>query len=81
MLQFWLHSKTLAQWQVGADPQTDQFSKLMLSFLVETKRVKAQKQAIKSVCLMLRNRSLTKQPVLVKNLQQLERETLSMVSE
>jgi hypothetical protein len=32
--------------------------KLMLSFVVDIRRKKAQKQAIKSMCVMLRNRNV-----------------------
>lgn len=41
----------------------------MLSFLTDAKKKKAQKQAIKSMCLMLRNRNIEKQPVLTKSIQ------------
>ena len=57
-LQFLLHSKTQKQWQAGADRETEECTRLMLSFLVDHKRKKAQKQAIKSMCLMLKNRSI-----------------------
>ena len=41
----------------------------MLSFLVDAKKKKSQKQAIKSLCLMLRNRSIEKQPALTRSIQ------------
>ena len=69
-LQFLLHSKTAAQWQIGAtDQETEHATQLMLSFLVDAKKRKSQKQAIKSLCLMLRNRNIEKQPVLTRSIQ------------
>ena len=77
-LQFLLHSKTQAQWQLrNADAETEQATTLLLSLLLDPKRKKAQKQAIKSVCLMLRNRGIEKQPLFLKHLQQLVQRTFS----
>ena len=65
-LQFLLHSKTQSQWQIGADQETEEAMSLMLSFLIDPKKKKSQKQAIKCMCTMLRNRNIDKQPVLTK---------------
>ena len=68
-LQFWLHSRTATQWQVSASAeseQTLQATNLLLSFLVDAKKKKSQKQAIKSVCLMLRNKNVDKQFIFTK---------------
>lgn len=71
-LQFLLHSKTLAQWQSGADAETQEATDLLLSHLLDaTKKKKAQKQAIKSICTMLRNRDVSKQPILLVSIQNL----------
>ena len=60
-LQFLLHSKTSAQWQIGSsDAETELATQLLLSFLVDAKKKKSQKQAIKSICLMLRNKNIDK---------------------
>ena len=60
-LQFLLHSKTAAQWQINAsDQETELATQLMLSFLIDAKKKRSQKQAIKSLCLMLRNRNIEK---------------------
>jgi len=66
-LQFLLHSKTQAQWQAGGgDAETEHATHLLLSFLVDPKKKKSQKQAVKSICLMLKNRNIDKQPILTK---------------
>ena len=36
-LQFLLHSKTLAQWQLGGNKETELLTRLMLSFVVDIK--------------------------------------------
>ena len=48
---------------------------MLFSFLVDSKKKKAQKQAIKSGCLLLRNRDISKQPILTRCLQSLIRQT------
>lgn len=60
VLQFLLHSKSIDSWQLGADPETEGLTRLLLAHLTDIKRPKAQKQAIKIVCLLLRNRAVEK---------------------
>jgi anionic cell wall polymer biosynthesis LytR-Cps2A-Psr (LCP) family protein len=50
---------------------------MLLQMLVDTKRDKAQKQAIKSVCLLLRNSKVDKMPVLLSEVQRLIEENIS----
>ena len=50
----------------------------MLSFVVDIKRKKAQKQAIKSMCVMLRNRNVQKQPLLFKEIKALMQTTFQV---
>lgn len=70
-LQFLLHSKTQQQWQttmMGTQPQCKETAdavSLLLSFLVDIKRKASQRQAIKSVCLLLRNRQIEKLSLLL----------------
>ena len=42
-IQFLLHAKTAAQWQTGADKETEEATNLLLSFLLDGKKKKAQK--------------------------------------
>jgi len=72
-----LHSKTEQQWQFNKDKQTRLATEALLQFLVESKRVRAQKQSIKSVCLMLQNRSIAKMPLLLVGIQALIQDTIS----
>ena len=75
-LQFLLHSKTLAQW--SNDEETQQATELLLSFLLDaTKKKKSQKQAIKSICTLLRNRDIQKQPILLNSITKLVQTTFN----
>ena len=55
---------------IEEDPETHAATKLMMSYLTETKKSKAQKQATKSVCLLLRNQNLNKMPALLNAIQE-----------
>lgn len=57
-LQFLLHSKTEPEWN-GSDQETDQAFQLLLDCVVD-KREKIQKQAIKSICILLQNKKIEK---------------------
>ena len=70
-LQFLMHAKIEAQWQPGKCAQTKEALQLLLSFLLDSKRERAQKQAIKSVCLMLQNRKVMQMPLLMQSIQSL----------
>ncbi len=59
------------------DEQTQKATKLLLSFLVDNKRLKTQKQATKSVCLMLQNQKIAKMPVLLTQVQSLVQDSIS----
>lgn len=77
-LQFLLHSKTLAQWQ--SDSETTEATNMLLSFLLDaTKKKKSQKQAIKSICTMLQNRDILKQPTLLNSIKSLVQATFFQI--
>ena len=61
----------MAQWQEG-DSETSQAVNMLLSFLLDsTNKNNAYKQAIKSVCTLLRNREVQRQPILLSSVKHL----------
>lgn len=58
-LQFLLHGKTEAQWNNTQDQETSGAWIIMLSCLVD-KKEKVQKQAQKSLCILMQNRQIEK---------------------
>ena len=60
---------------MNGDQETADASSLMLQFLTETKKTKAQKQATKSVCLLLQNKRIEKMPAFLIKLKEFTHET------
>jgi hypothetical protein len=57
-LQFLLHSKTEAQWNnASPDEETTQAWSLLMSCLID-KKEKVQKQAQKSMCILMQNKKI-----------------------